>query len=399
MKSKTKLFFLKLFILIPICFFSGNGKDDTLKKKETPTHYFQNLVFSNGYISGERELQKVSQWNNHNLQNKLKTFKYSQINSGFLIPLLTKELNSSDSVSRPNWHFFITGNFLNAYIEFTGIKRQLNFSRYSIGTRSLYNNGKKDVFFFDFSPFLSYELQQIEKPQLRFSSTFIWSHVFSEKFSLRAGYTRSFIFGDRILLPLIGFRIGRLDRTYLSFQFPRNVTLSVPLKRSISLNVVAKPIGNVFDFKDRDSLYSGVNNKLIFGWRDVCLGSGFDFHPNKFFSFFAHFGIATEKSSLAFYSRASNEGNKFKSYKWFYNENLPRTPYINLGLSVKFGATKISSGNFNLYELMNLNSENDPGNTNSGSNSNEIPPASKGKNSLLRINEISDIINDVDLYD
>jgi hypothetical protein len=392
--------FFTLFLYSVFFFSQGQTKIDSVGTKiKKPKHYFSNLIFTNYYSSKERTLGKPATQQGLNVYNRLKTLQYSQINSGFLFPLITKEKINNDSSSISNWHFLLTGNFLNAFPVFSGLENQHIFCRYSIGTRSMYNNGKKDVFFFDFSPFMAFDYNYSEKKQIRLSNTFLWSHIFSERFSFRLGYTRSYIFGDRLLLPLIGFRLGKLDGSYMSFQFPKNLTINLPLKRSLSFNLLVKPVGNVFDFKDHDSLYYGANKKLILGWRDICLGTGLDYHPNRFISLFVHIGVATQRSSLVLYSKAANENNKVNSYKWFYYENLERGAYLNLGFSFRFGETKISGGNFNINELNNINTENDPGNTNAGSNYPVTPAGSKGINSSLKINDLNDILSDVDLYD
>ena len=40
--------------------------------------------------------------------------------------------------------------------------------------------------------------------------------IYSEKFSLRVGFTRSFLWGNRFHLPYIGLRIGKLDKINFS---------------------------------------------------------------------------------------------------------------------------------------------------------------------------------------
>ncbi|MFN6038927.1 MAG: hypothetical protein ACK452_10710, partial [Bacteroidota bacterium] len=276
-------------------------------------------MFSNFYKNNTRTLGGSNFPVANAVNNKLQTFQYNQINAGFVIPTFTKDKFSKDSTSVKNWHISITGNFLNANPVFSGMTSQYSFGRYGLGFRMMYNNGKKDVFFIDQSSFLISDYSQLDKITLRFSSTFLWSHVFSDKLSFRLGFLRSFIFGDRNFIPMIGFRLGRLDKAYLSFQFPRNLFLNVPLKKSISLNFVFKPVGNIFDYRDRDSIYNGSDKNLIFGWRDLCLGGGFDYHPGNVLSFFIHAGITTANSKLAFYSYSSNQNNKIKSFKWFYN--------------------------------------------------------------------------------
>ena len=400
---KLKCFFL--VILLSVCNFQSELNansfiNDSIKKSlKFPQHYFPSIVFTNFYYSSERVLGSSQGYNSSFVSERLKTLQYSQVNNGFLIPLYTIDRHSNDSASISNWHFLIAGNFLNAFPMFSGISKQHVFCRYSLGLRSMYNNGKKDVFFLDVSPFLAYDYGYSDRAQLRFSNTFLWSHIFSEKFSFRLGVTQSFIFGDRLLLPMMGFRLGRLDRVYVSIQFPRNLNVNIPINKSVTLNLIAKPIGNIFDFKDYDSIYFGSSKRLFFGWRDVCVGGGFDYHPVSYITCFLHLGFTSKASNVSFYSRSSNQDPNFTPYKWFYNESLERGTFLNFSLSFKFGQIKMSGGNQSFNELSNINSDIDPGNINAGTQNNIISISSRVEKSAIRINDISDIINDVDLYD
>jgi hypothetical protein len=392
-----------IFVLVTGKLLASYCPPDTSKSKKPsgPKHYFMPTVFGSWYSTPERKLINANATPlEKNINAKLKTYSYSQSNTGFYVPLWTKDKFKGDSSTIANWHLLLTGNFQNARPVFGGVPTNHVFCKYSVGTRLMYNSGKRDVYFLDFSPFVSFDKAYDAKKQVRGASTFVWSHLFSEKFSVRLGYTRTFIFGDRHLLPLIGFRVGRLDKTYLSVQFPRNIFLNIPVVKKVSFNILAKPVGGVFDFKDVDSLYTGVNKNIIFGRRDICFGFGFDFHPSKYFSAFVQAGATSGNSSISFFSKESNTTNKVGEFKWFYNQDMRRSSFITIGLTVRFGKAKAAYGNKNIYELMNLNSEIDPGDNNLGPNSSEITPANELKKiNKIKYKDIEDLINDGDLYD
>jgi hypothetical protein len=252
-------FFIALSLSFPAGIFALPG--DSLKTKpiKGPKHYFLPTFFASFYSVPKRELDTKMVGG-----NILKDYSYSQTNFGFYIPLFTKDKYNKDSTVISNWHVLATGNFLSGSPIFSGLPQQHRFVKAGIGARVMYNNGKKDVFFFDAAPFILKDMTAAkDNSPLRSSSTFVWCRIVNEKFSFRVGYTRSFIWGNRLTLPYLGVRFGRLDKVYISIQFPRDIFLNVPIVRSLSFNVLAKPVGNIFAYKDVDSIYPGSNKKLI----------------------------------------------------------------------------------------------------------------------------------------
>jgi hypothetical protein len=385
-----------LLLLFAVSLSGNSSPSDTTKTKKikTPKHYFLNTVFYNYYAIPKRTLNQ-----NKTVGKILKDYRFWQSNSGFYLPLYTKDIYKDDSTRIANWHFLATGNFLTASPVFGGLSTQHVFYKYSLGLRAMYNNGKRSVFFLDISPFATSDKADTAGPQFRSASTFVWSYIAHEKFSFRVGYTRTFIFGDRLTLPYLGVRFGKLDKHYVSIQFPRNIFVNFRMSRSLAFNMVAKPVGGVYNFRDLDSLYSGTNKQLFFGRRDICFGLGLDYHPSKFFSLFVHAGTA-RGSGIVFYSKTINEDNNLSPLKWFYYENLKKTGFINFGLTVRFGKSKSAYGNKNIYELQSLNAEIDPGDNNTGPNSSEINShGDLQKLNKLKYKDLSDLIDSADLYD
>ncbi|MGZ4089949.1 MAG: hypothetical protein ACXVNO_04460, partial [Bacteroidia bacterium] len=69
------------------------------------------------------------------------------------------------------------------------------------------------------------------QPYFRLASTIVYSYNKSDRFNWRIGVTKSFMWGNRNYLPFIGLRFGRLDKTNLSIQFPRNISVNIPVNQ------------------------------------------------------------------------------------------------------------------------------------------------------------------------
>ena len=83
---------------------------------------------------------------------------------------------------------------------------------------------------------------------------------------------------------------------------------------------------------------------------------------------------------------------------YFYNQNLARSTFINIGLTLRFGTSKSSYGDRNIYELQSMNTDLDVGNNNIGGNQSEITPNGKLKSlNKIRFKDVADLVNDLDV--
>jgi hypothetical protein len=221
----------------------------------------------------------------------------------------------------------------------------------------------------------------------------------SPVFSFRVGVTRTFVLANRRQLPYIGVRFGRLDKTYLSIQFPRNVTLSFPFGRYLRGSIYFKPMGGLFNMANNDSIYTKNNDKtILYGRYELISGFRLDANFNKHISVFASAGFTGVKY-LAFYSETENKNNRFKLND-FYNEKISRGVFLDLGFTLRIGRAKSIYNNYNLYETFNLNSTIDVGDNNTNTGDGNIPNAMKKKtqNSNLKVKDVQDLIEAQDLY-
>src|SRR6185369_2049064 len=127
-----------------------------------------------------------------------------------------------------NWHWLGTANYMLAKPHFENISDH-NLFKMSLGVRAIYNSGKKNIWFIDMSPFISGDAGIPGTVAARWGSTVLYDRIVNQKLSFRVGYTRTFALGNRLHLPYVGIRIGRLDRIYFSAQFPRGLTFSFPM--------------------------------------------------------------------------------------------------------------------------------------------------------------------------
>ncbi len=265
--------------------------------------------------------------------------------------------------------------------------------------RGIYNTGKRGVFFMNYGIFAAQDISfPSDSVVLRSVTTLLYDHIVNEKFSFRIGYSKTFILGNRFRLPYLGFRVGRLDKTYLSVQFPRNITLSFPMGSKFRGALFTKPMGGLYTFANTDTLYyMGNEKKIHFGWREISSGLKLEYYPGKNFSFNLSMGTAT--NGIIGMSSFGFNRNKFNALQPFYFDRLDKRGFVYVGMTLRFGKAKKVYNSRNIYEVFDLNNTIDAGDNNSDPGNGNIPKSTK-KNKIrnLQISDVQDLIETQDLY-
>lgn len=384
--------YLYLYFLIGFVFFNTKLlalKNDSLKVKKQAKHYFNTLVYTDFYKTGKRDLSDINF-----VGKKLKTYQVSQFVVGFNTPLLTKDFYNKDSTVISNFHLLLTGGYSVVAPDFSGVSKDHYLSRTSFGIRTIYNFGKRSILYAEFSPFMTQDNGYSYTKRYRIASTLIYNFTVNKYFSFRAGYARSFMYGNRLNLPYVGIRVGKLDGVNLSIQFPRSISFNVPIGKHVRTSLYTKPQGGMYSFANSDSIYYLNNDKnLTFGRYEFIGGMRIDILPSRFFSFYLSSGLTTQ-NQINFYSETFNKKNKQKLYS-FYKEKIDGSLFVNFGLVFKFGKVKSAFNNYNMYNALDLNSS-DVGN-NINTSQNQIPAKDK-KIKNVSPSEVQDLIETQDFY-
>jgi len=374
------------------------SQTDSTKKIKAPKHYFTPTVFSDYYTTPQKNLDEKFRKGSDNaaIRKHLENYQYSQLVGGFYFPILTKDYNHADGTTA-NFHLLGTGSYMMAMPRFGGTTNH-NLLKASIGLRGIYNSGKKGIWFVDLTPFMSTDLSAHSNTTYRWASTILYDHMVSTYFSFRVGITRTYTLGNRYFLPYFGVRIGRLDKMYVSIQFPRNVTFSFPLGKYLRGSLYFKPMGGVFNMSNNDSIYTkSKDNTILYGRYELISGFRLDANFNKHISIFASAGFTGVKS-LSFYSETENKNNRFVLND-FYNEKISRGVFLNVGFTLRIGRAKSIYNNYNMYETFNINSTIDVGDNNTNTGDGNIPNQTKDKpKNNLKIKDVQDLIEAQDLY-
>ncbi|MBS1653001.1 MAG: hypothetical protein JSU07_13430 [Bacteroidetes bacterium] len=365
-------------------FIIAQKNNDTLKIK-SPKHYFNSVLLFDFYGKPKESIKDTDA-----ISKQLKSYGIKQYLLGFYTPIYTKNRISEDNVTS-NSHVLLTGNFVLLQPEFAGIS-QHNLVKAGVGIRYIFNTGKKGVWFADVSPCITSDVTYKSVSYFRLANSFIYSRNVSERLNFRIGITKSFMFGNRNYLPFIGIRIGRVDGVNFDLQFPRSVSLNIPINTKLLLSVYTKPQGGMYYFSNNDSIY--FNNDAAFHFTRYEINSGFriDASINNRLSFYAAFGISA-RNQITFYSERMNNSNKVLNYiYYFYGQNIRPTGFLNTGIVFRFGNNRAFYGVKNLYDVMDLNNTSGIGDENIRTGNVQIPrkPSKKENYNLKSVQDLID---------
>ncbi len=386
MRPSKLILFLHLFLCMTFAAFSNTDRDSigTVSKPKEIKRYIRPCIYVNSYGTPVQELKR-KHFTSYG-------FKYSNV--GLYVPVYTNTWYRKDSVTLSTLHFLVTGNSATSKATFGGLSKNIEFYKLSIGFRTIYSTGKKSVWFFDYSPFIAEDnLNYV--PTWRFSSTIIYNRTVSEKFSFRIGFTKSYLFGEGLNLPVIGFRVGRLDDVHLNFQLPRNINLDFPMGQKFWGSVFAKSVGGRYNFLNPDTSFNkGIDYTIQFGRYEINTGFMLDYRPNKNISL--NFGIGTVTKRVIVL--ADNNNPQGTGYEPFFRARLAPTLFATFGLSVRFGSARKINNNYEMYDVLDMNNLHDPGDNNAGPTNGDIPnnPA-RVKVSNIQYLDIQDLIDETDL--
>jgi hypothetical protein len=405
-KILFRIIILSLNLGLSYSFYAQDStKTKTKKRIKEPKHFFSNTVFVDYYSKPSADLNKPvgDRKDTSRIGKQLGNYGVTQACISFYSPLLTINKFNKDSSVNSNFHLLLAGTAYYLQPNFSGISKH-TLAKYGLGIRAIYNTGKKSIFFIESTPFLTQDITpgSAANGTLRMSGTILWSYSPTNEFNFRLGATKSFLWGNRFYLPFIGVRFGRVDGLNFSAQFPKNVSLTLPINNIFRLSLYTKPQGGLFNFSNRDTVYNSKyyrntnisNEKVIhFGRYELLSGLRIDVVPCKWLNFYVSSGFST-KNGIAFYSNGFNRNNKVR-YGEFYGASPKPSVYTNAGITIRIGRTKSYYNNKNMYEVIDLNNSIDPGdnNVNPGNGNIVIPKKNTKAIKSLKPSEVQDLID------
>jgi hypothetical protein len=385
--SLNKSLFVFIAAALSVCFqvcrienTKAESGADSVSIKKTK-RYIRPCLYFNNYVTPKSR------------RHPNKQYRFSQSNLGFYMPLYTNTWFNKDSLSLSTFHLLATADILNYKPDIEFLNESYKISRLSTGIRIFYSNGNRSVFYFSVSPFLSQEQSLFGKTPLRFPMTFIYSRTVSKYFSYRLGITRSYTFGRALPIPIIGIRIGALDKLHANIQLPRNVSLDFPIGKHTFMSLYTRSIGGVYNVVTQDTFVTDIGANARLRRYELLHGIQFNFRTGKNVSFYLSGGFTSRRTILYTY-----ESETTKSGYDFDKEKIPKSIFISAGISIRFGKAKKTYNDILMYDVMNLTNLKNTGLSESGPVDNDVSvnPDKYKKDSAKKVKykDVEDLITD-----
>lgn len=345
-------------------------------------HYIRPCIYYNHYSTPQRRASVVKQ------------YRFAENNLGFYFPLLTSTWFNKDSASLSSLHLVLISDFMQYKPQINFLNESYKIGRISTGIRLFYSTGNKSVFYFTMAPFVSQETQYFNRAKVRFSSAIVYSRTVSRNFAYRIGFARTYTYGKALHLPIIGIRIGPLDKLHFNIQFPRNASIDIPIGKKIWISIFSKSMGGIYNVAMQDSILAPKGTTATLRRFELLNGSQFSMRASDYVSFYVSIGFATRR----YINFAYKEDKAFVGPRDKTVEKIPNSLFVSLGVSVRFGKAKRVYNNSTLYDVFDMNTMNRAGFTETGPMDNDVP-ASSEKYKLetlrnLKYKDVEDLVTD-----
>jgi hypothetical protein len=355
-------------------------RGDSVSIKKTK-RYIRPCLYFNHYGTPQRRFEPNKQ------------YRFTQNNLGFYLPLYTNTWFNKDSVSLSSIQIVGTGEVMQYKPDIAFLKESYKIARLSAGVRLFYSNGNRSVFYVSVNPFVSREIPFTGNGPIRFALALIYSRTVSKAFSYRLGIIRSYTFGRPLPLPVVGIRIGALDKLHLNIQFPKNISLDLPIGRVVTASVFVRSMGGVFNVITQGDIVTTPGRRAQLRRYELLHGAQINVRAGKNISFYVSSGFATKRHiTYVFKEEPVKSGNDINRHR------IPASVFVSFGLSIRFGATKKIYNDRQMYDVMDLNTLKNTGLSDSGPADNDIP-ASPEKSKIdsakkIKYKDVEDLIID-----
>jgi hypothetical protein len=204
------------------------------------------------------------------------TFSLNKVAFGAMLPLF-------DIQARPQYDSVLPARFgllLHPSLSYTRLgisyfpqERILVNSQVTLG--GYYCFGQKNALNINLRGMYNEDEFTISRAKLMYNFSGLYTRKVSRAFSYYLGGAYSYVFGEGLLLPLVGARVSWGRSSRLSMVLPLQVTYRTSLSERMKLQVYAHPQGGINRFRNRLNVPDSTQDVVMFRHRALALGAAF----------------------------------------------------------------------------------------------------------------------------
>lgn len=253
-------------------------------------------------------------------------YSYKQAFMKANVPFLVKTYNSDQLLKfkflRLSWDAAASLG----YPEISFISKQHNQYYFMTGLSGFYYNGAKSIWLGSLHTSISEDDFSISEPTLRLSGFMSYIHNAGKLFDYHIGIAYTYLFGNALVLPVLGFHSHFNDKWKLTVSLPFRTSLMFRPNKSTDLEFFMAPAGNQFSFSSQG--FIDTTPDFVLRLRKQQYQTGIDWKFNK-------------KSAVSFDIRAGLLlGRKLKfidDQNILSETGIKNSGFILAGITFKFG--------------------------------------------------------------
>jgi hypothetical protein len=256
--NKAFLFTIKPSLLVLAIFF-------LLKNS-----WAQNRNYLGKNISISFNTQSLSRLKNSDslLDDKF-NFRFSQFSIGYKHEIYSKINNKNNNITFNQISILPALQVGNASFGATQLDRTLINLKLSL--LGIFHTSAKNTFLITATTFANEDEYTLPDATLRYAGIFLYNRKVNNKFSYRAGATFTYLFGEPLLLPVLGFRYQTSKKSMLNVNLPYNLNWKKQTKiPQLFYGFSLKPNGGVNQYQNKLSVDT-TNQTLMLRRRNVVL--------------------------------------------------------------------------------------------------------------------------------
>jgi hypothetical protein len=204
------------------------------------------------------------------------TYSLNSFRLGMVLPLLSKKIASSNDSLPPNR----LGLAINPSLGYSRMKlsyypQERLLLNHQVTLSTYYFFRQKNALLLNVRALYNEDEFTIKNPELRYNFSLLYTRKATEHFSYYAGGAYSYLFGEGLLLPLLGARFSWGSHSRLNILLPFQVSYRTYLGSNTRLMIYAHPEGGVNRFENRLNINDSLQKVVVFRRRSVALGAAF----------------------------------------------------------------------------------------------------------------------------
>lgn len=318
--NKAFLFSLKTILT---CFFCGISIH--LLIAQNNNYLDNNIAFS-------ASTQSISRLNNSNsLLNYKYNFRFSKFVIAYQHPLYKKITIKNNELKFVQINLMPSLQIGNANFGADNLNRTIINTK--LGLLSIFNTSAKNTFTISVNTFANEDEYTLPNASYRYSGLLMFNRKINNKFSYRIGLTFTYLFGEPLLLPILGLKYKTSNKSILNVVLP----LIINWKKQTKINNLfygfsLKPNGGINKYQNKLSVDSS-NTTLILRRKSIQFTADVRM-VNKTNMVLFQAGINTNQRILFTNENTNSIVNNFEfmgsnslfaniSFIWFLKRNLP----------------------------------------------------------------------------